>query len=114
MSPVFQTKGFSNLPVLGGVPMRNIKPNTHLYPNTKISRHGMPAGLPYALGQMLLAKSREDRDAYEKASKKERIYGAATLEPPKPAADVKTAAAAGAIKDARGAPDALKEKVTSA
>ena len=104
VSPVFQTKGFSNLPVLGGVPMRTIKPNTHLYPNTKISRHGMPAGLPYALGQMLLAKSREDRAAYEKASKRERIYGALSLEPPPPPkpADAKGGGAAGAIKDQAG------------
>ena len=111
VQPVFQKKGYSNLPVLGGVPMRTIKPNTHLYPNTKISRHGMPAGLPYALGQLLLSKSREDKEAYTKATKKERIYGAASLElpAPAPASPAKLtdgAAASKAVEDKASAPAA--------
>ena len=92
--------------------MRTIKPNTHLYPNTKISRHGMPAGLPYALGQMLLAKSREDRAAYEKASKKERIYGALSLEPPVPPAGGGGAAAAGGKLEG-GAAAAIKDQASA-
>ena len=78
-SPVFATKIFNNLPVLGGVAQRTVMPNKQLMPNTPIAPQGTPAGLPYALGQMLLERAREDKEAYAKATKEERMYGASEL-----------------------------------
>jgi Ca2+-binding EF-hand superfamily protein len=85
-SPVFQTSVFSNLPVLGGVPARHLKAGAKVGRNLPIGKEGHVVGLPYALGQMLLQRSKEDREAYAAASKLERITGASSLEPPKPAA----------------------------
>ena len=52
--------------------------------NLPIGAQGHVVGLPYELGQLLLQKSKEDREAYAKASKIERIRGASSLAPSPP------------------------------
>lgn len=47
------------LPMLGGVPMRTVRSSKFL-PHHPIPPKGAPAGLPFALGQLILAKAQED------------------------------------------------------
>jgi hypothetical protein len=88
-SHVFQSRGAGGLPLLGGLPFRKILSGSKFLPNHEIKPTGTPAGLPYALGQLLLEKSREDREAADALPKtltfEERAYGAESLEAPKKA-----------------------------
>ena len=81
-SPVFQPSSQGSLPVLGGVPMRTMSAGSKFLPNTPVAPHGAPAGLPYHFGQMLLEKAKEDFDAYQKAGRTERLFGADSLDAP--------------------------------
>ena len=86
-SPVFRSKGQPTVQIIGGLPNRRIMGNAKFLPNTSLGPQGTIAGLPYALAQLLLEKSKEDREANEKMpkswTKEERAYGAESLELPK-------------------------------
>ena len=90
--------------MLGGIPMRTLKVGSKFLPNIPPTKVDPIAGLPYALGQMLLKSSAENREA-EALPKKTitieggwskrhgqmkaqeidvRLYGAESLELPKP------------------------------
>lgn len=106
-SPVFQSKLKKEIMMLGGIPMRTLKVGSKFLPNIPPSKVDPIAGLPYALGQMLLKSSAEDREAEALAkrsikieggwSKRHgnmrgqeidvRLYGAESLELPKPEAE---------------------------
>ena len=59
----FRPEPKGGLPIVGGVPMRVMKPGSKFLPAGKIPPSGAPAGLPYAFGQILLAKAQEDYEA---------------------------------------------------
>ena len=92
-SPVFRSKEHGSLPIIGGMPFRKLQAGDKMMPNMKISPLGTISGLPYALSQLLLEKSKEDREAQAASladktlTAEDRAYGAETLELPKKGKD---------------------------
>ena len=101
--------------VLGGVPMRTLKVGSKFLPNIPPASQDPIAGLPYALGQLLLQRSAEDREAQSLPKQKVKIeaawskkhghmkaveidaslYGAASLELPNKEAEAEAPKAIG-------------------
>ena len=88
VSPVFQQKIHGAPPVLGGVPYRQLVPKGNFLRTSGIKDQAR-SGLPYALGQLLMEKAKEDKEAYESMLKdktmtfEDRSYGVETLDVPK-------------------------------
>jgi len=91
------------LRVLGGIPQRRMTPHSKFRPNHPIPPQGAPAGLPYALGQMLLAKAKEDYEESYPGAKPGALMAPAS--PPR-LKDDGAAKAAAAAAAAAGNPNA--------